>query len=314
MLPSARTEWGGLSLKTLVRVLGLVTSLVIALPALAAQAEDYSRSDAGNMKQFPPFRIVGNLYYVGSYNQSSYLITTPQGLILINSGYEASVPLIRKSVEDLGFHFSDIKLLLISHAHGDHDAGSAAVIKATGAKYHVMDADVAVVQSGGRVGTERGTLDGQKYPPTHVDRVLHDGDTDKLGDVVLTAHLTPGHTKGCTTWTFDEKQDGRVLHVVIIGGTAVNPGVQLIGNAAYPQIVADFRHTFAVLQALPADIYLGAHSWYFDLQAKYDKLKAGDQNAFVDPEGYKAYVAARAKGFDRDLNKQMAESNQPASK
>src|SRR6185369_4677912 len=166
---------------------------------------------------FAPFRIAGNLYYVGSKGLANYLITSPQGHILINSDLEANVPLIRASVEKLGFKFNDIKILLISHAHWDHNAASATIIKATGAKYMVMDADVPVVESGGKTDFQYGNTPGNLYPPTKVDRVLHDGDEVKLGDAVLTAHLTPGHTKGCTTWTMNVSEDGKSYNVVIVG-------------------------------------------------------------------------------------------------
>ncbi len=157
---------------------------------------------------FPAFHIAGNLYYVGSKGLANYLITTPQGHILINSDLDANVPLIRASVEKLGFKFTDIKILLISHAHWDHDAGSALVKKLTGATYMVMDADVPVVESGGAADFHYGKDKASQYPPTKVDRVLHDGDEVKLGNTALVAHLTPGHTKGCTTWTMKVSEGG----------------------------------------------------------------------------------------------------------
>lgn len=277
----------------------LFASIACAARLHAAQNPDWTRP-------FPPFRIAGNLYYVGSADLASYLIVTPQGLILINSSLESSVPLIEKSVEQLGFHFSDVKILLISHAHGDHCAGSAQVIKLTGAKYFVMDADVPVVESGGRKDFQYGAEPDQHYPPAHVDRVLHDGDTVRLGGAVLTAHLTAGHTKGTTTWTMDETEDGRVLHVVIVGSPNVNPGYKLVGNAAYPQIAADYKHGFAVLESLPCDIFLGAHGSYFDLKEKYARWKSGDKNAFIDPAGYKAYIADRKQTFEAELQRQSA--------
>jgi metallo-beta-lactamase class B len=150
---------------------------------------------------FPPHHMIGNVYYVGSRGLASYLITTPSGNILINSNLETSVPLIRQSIEKLGFRFEDVKILLISHAHFDHDGGSAEVKKLTGAKYMVMDADVAVVESGGKSDFQYGGDATMLYPPATADRVLHDGDEVKLGDTVLTAHKTAGHTRGCTTWS-----------------------------------------------------------------------------------------------------------------
>jgi metallo-beta-lactamase class B len=281
------------------RIALLLSLLFIALAARlgADQNPDWTRP-------FPPFRIAGNLYYVGSADLASYLIATPQGLILINSSLEASVPLIRHSVEALGFKFTDIKILLISHAHDDHCSGSAQIIELTGAKYFVMAGDVPVVQSGGRADFQYGKDPTHHYPPAHVDRVLHDGDTVSLGGAALTAHLTAGHTRGTTTWTMDVNQDGRLLHAVIVGSPNVNPGYKLVGNAAYPQIAADYRRGFAVLNALPCDIFLGAHGSYFDLKEKYARFKSGDKNAFIDPAGYKAYIADREHAFQAELARQ----------
>jgi metallo-beta-lactamase class B len=253
---------------------------------------------------FPPHKIADNLYYVGSKGLASYLITTPQGNILINSSLETSVPLIQASIEKLGFKFSDTKILLISHAHWDHDAGSAAVKKLTGAKYMVMDADVPVVESGGTTDFQYGKTPGNQYPPAKVDRVLHDGDQVKLGNAVLTAHKTPGHTKGCTTWTMKATDAGKTYDVVIIGSPNVNTGYKLVNNALYPGIAQDYETTFRVLKSLPCDIFLGAHGDYYGMLAKYPKLQAGAANPFIDPGGYKAYVAEREQTFRDELKKQ----------
>ncbi len=280
------------------QALALLLSLIIPLHARGAINPAWTHP-------FPPFRIAGNLYYVGSRDLASYLIATPKGLILINSDLESSPPLIRSSVEKLGFHFSDVRILLISHAHFDHCGGSEQIIRETGAKYFVMDADVPVVESGGKADFVYGNDKSMRYPPAHVDRVLHDGDTVSLGGTVLTAHLTPGHTKGTTTWTLDEPQGGRMLHVVIVGGPNVSSDYRLVGNKAYPQIAVDYRRGFAVLGSLPCDIFLGAHGAYFGLTEKYARWKAGDKDAFVDPAGYKAYVADREQAFETELRKQM---------
>jgi metallo-beta-lactamase class B len=255
---------------------------------------------------FPPFRIAGNLYYVGSKDLASYLITTPQGHILINSGLEMSVPLIRASVEKLGFKFSDITILLISHAHWDHDGGSAAVKELTGAKYMVMEGDVPVVESGGKTDFQYGNLLASLYPPTKVDRVLHDGEEVKLSGVTLVAHLTPGHTKGCTTWTMKVEEAGKVYDVVIIGSPNVNEGYKLVRNSSYPEIASDYERTFGVLKSLHVDIFLGAHGSYFDLQTKYPRLKEGAVNPFIDPAGYRSYVADREQAYRTELAKQKA--------
>jgi metallo-beta-lactamase class B len=260
-------------------------------------------------RPFPPFRIAGNLYYVGSEDLASYLIVTPKGDILINSNLESSPTLIKKSVEALGFHFSDIKILLISHGHYDHCAGSAEILRETHAKYEVMAPDVSVVESGGRTDFYYANDKSLRFPPTHVDRILHDGDAVSLGGTVLTPHLTAGHTKGTTTWTLDEPEAGRALHVVIVGSPNVNPGYKLVGNSTYPRIAADYRHQFEVLKNFRCDIFLGAHGGYFDLKEKYDRFKAGDQNAFIDPEGYKAYIADREQAFETEWKKQAGASS-----
>jgi metallo-beta-lactamase class B len=282
-------------------------AFLTAAVSLAAQ------DDPAQLTPFPAFRIAGNLYYVGSQDLGSYLIATPQGLILINSSFEASVPLIEKSVESLGFHFNDIKILLISHAHNDHCAGSEQIIRLTGAKYDVMAGDVPVVESGGKADFQYGARKSMHYPPAHVDRILHDGSTVSLGGTVLTARLTGGHTKGTTTWTFDETEGGRILRVVIVGSPNVNPGYKLVGNKAYPQIAADYQRGFAVLRTLPCDIFLGAHGSYFDLTGKYPRWRAGDKDAFIDPEGYKAYIANREEAFQNELARQSAFKRSAAS-
>ena len=255
---------------------------------------------------FPPHHIAGNLYYVGSEDLTSYLIVTPQGNILINSSFEENVPLIKKNVEQLGFRFADIKILLISHAHNDHCAGAALVKKLTRAQYMVMDADVPVVESGGKEDFQYGAQREMRFPPVKVDRELHDGDTVKLGDAVLTAHLTAGHTRGTTTWTLDETEADRTLHVVIVGSPNVNSGYKLVDNKAYPQIASDYSHGFQVLKSLPCDIFLGAHGSYYGLKEKYERWQRGDRAAFIDPEGYKSYIADREGAFEAELKRQEA--------
>jgi metallo-beta-lactamase class B len=214
------------------------------------------------------------------------------------------VPLIRKNIETLGFRFADVKILLISHAHDDHDAGSAAIKRLTGAKYEVMAEDVPVVESGGRTDFFYGNPKHDAYERTKVDRILHDGDSVRLGNTTLVAHLTPGHTKGCTTWTMKVTDGGKTYDVVIIGSPNVNAGFRLVGNTKYPQISEDYARTFRVLRSLPCDIFLGAHGAYFNMKEKYARMKAGGSNPFIDPEGYKAYVNEREQAYRRELAKQ----------
>jgi metallo-beta-lactamase class B len=251
-----------------------------------------------------PFRIADNLYYVGSNDLASYLITTPEGNILINSSLSSSVPLIRKNIEALGFRFADTKILLISHAHDDHDAGSAAIKRLTGAKYEVMTEDVPVVESGGRADFFYGNPKHDSYERTKVDRILHDGDSVRLGNMTLVAHLTPGHTKGCTTWTMKVTDRGKTYNVVIVGSPNVNAGFRLVGNTKYPQIAEDYARTFRVLHSLPCDIFLGAHGAYYGMKEKYVRMKAGAPNPFIDPQGYKAYVSEREQAYRKELAKQ----------
>jgi metallo-beta-lactamase class B len=253
---------------------------------------------------FPAHRIAGNLYYVGSRALASYLITTPAGNILINSNLQTSPPAIRASIEKLGFRWNDTKILLISHAHFDHCAGSAAIKRETGAKYMVMQPDVSVVESGGATDFQYAHDPESRYPAVKVDRVLHDGDQVTLGGAVLTAHLTPGHTKGCTTWTLNVREGGKTYRVVIVGSPNVNTGYKLVHNAQYPQMAQDYERCFQVMAALPCDIFLGAHGAYYGMEQKYAQMKAGKSNAFVDPEGYAQFVRDKEAAFRAELARQ----------
>lgn len=286
------------------RVTNVLLGTLLAVFAFAGNS--IAQNDPEWTEPFPPFRIAQNLYYVGSKGLANYLITTPKGHILINSDLEANVPLLRASVEKLGFNFNDIKILLISHAHFDHDAGSALIKQITGAKYMVMDADVPVVESGGKGDFQYGNAATSLYAATKVDRVLHDGDIVKLGNAVLVAHLTPGHTKGCTTWTMKVREGGKTYNVVIIGSPNVNDGYKLVANSLYPRIAQDYERTFRVLRSLPCHYFLGAHGSYFDMETKYARLKEGVLTAFIDPEGYKKYVTQREQAFRAIWAKQKA--------
>jgi metallo-beta-lactamase class B len=291
------------------------TCVLLAATLMAISCAPRLRAQASPewTEPFPPFRIAGNLYYVGSKGLASYLITTPQGHILINSGLESNVPVIRASVERLGFHFGDVRVLLISHAHWDHDAGSAAIKRLTGATYMVMNGDESVVESGGRTDFQYGGDTTMRYPPTAVDRVLHDGDKVTLGGTSLVAHLTPGHTRGCTTWTMQVQESGRTYDVVIVGSPNVNEGYKLVKNAAYPEIAADYERTFRVLRSLPVDVFLGAHGSYFDLDTKYSRMTKRGVSPFIDPEGYRRYVREREEAFRTELAKQKARLETGAS-
>ena len=269
------------------------------LPILCAAGAAVAQNDLN--APFPPHRIADNLYYVGSQGLATYLITTSQGDILINSGYERTVPVILGNILKLGFKPTDVKILLASHAHGDHVEGMATLKEETGGRVFIMEGDADVMAKGG---------EGEYYykdhwKPVRIDRVLHDGDTVTLGDVTLTAHLTPGHTQGCTTWTMKAKDKGKTYDVVIVGSPNVNPGFQLVRNTDYPEIANDYARTFRVLKSLRCDIFLGAHGSYYGMEEKYAALKVGVKgNPFVDPEGYQKYVAEREQAYLNTLAKQ----------
>jgi metallo-beta-lactamase class B len=281
-------------------------ALMLGALMLAAQRL-HAQTNPDWITPIAPFRIAGNLYYVGGKDLASYLIVTPAGDILINSNLENSVPMIRASVERLRFKFKDIKILLISHAHVDHDSGSAALLRATGAKYMVMDGDVSVVESGGATDF---AYSKDTYAPAKVNRILHDGDAVKLGGTVLIAHKTAGHTRGCTTWTMQVTQAGRPLNVVIVGSWNVNPGWRLVDlpgqPASYPGIAAEYRRTFATLKGLPCDVFLGVHGAYFGMLGKLDRIKAGASgDVWIDPAGYRAAVVEREQAFEAELKRQQ---------
>jgi metallo-beta-lactamase class B len=281
-------------MKPIVKVLSSL--LVVALSAGPMAAQD---PHAAFNKPFPPFKVMDNIYFVGTEDLGSFLITTPAGHILINSDFETTVPQIRSAVEKLGFKFTDIKILLGSHAHGDHMEGDALVKELTGAQVVVMDQDVPALS--------RMTPHGKPHP---MDRVIHAGEEVKLGGVTLVAHLTAGHTKGCTTWTLKAQEKGKTYNVVILGSIGVNPGYILVNNKDYPQIADDYVRGFKVLRALPCDVFLASHSRFYGMPEKYAKLKDGGPNPFIDPAGYRAHLDLQEKNFKEKL----AEQQQAAAK
>jgi metallo-beta-lactamase class B len=276
----------------------------LVFPVMVAVFVGAIASAWGQDKPFPAHRVVGNVYYVGSHELATYLITTPDGHLLINSGFEETVPMIQASVESLGFKMSDVKILLASHAHSDHVAGHARLQKLTGAKVYVMRGDHSVIASGGQ---GQYLYSDSRWPPCQVDRVLDDGDEVKLGGTTLVSHSTPGHTRGCTTWAWQVTEGDKKYDVVVIGSPNVNPGYRLVGNQDYPEIADDFAKTFAVLKKLPYDIFLGAHGNYYDMHAKYARLKSAGGNPFIDPQGYRAYVAEREQAFQAKLTEQRGQ-------
>ena len=250
---------------------------------LERQREMFSRnvgSAEQQRAQFPPHRIAGNLYYVGSESLASFLIATPEGHILINTNWEDSVETLRASVEDLGFNFEDIEIILGSHAHGDHMQGDALVKEMTGASVMAMADDIPGllrIQPGGK--------------PHPVDRILEDGDEVMLGGSTLVARLTPGHTPGCTTWTMTVEEGDETYNVVIVGSMGSNPGFQFVNNTTNPTIVDQYKKGFSVLSSLSVDIPLASHPAMYNMADKYERL-GQSPNPYIDPEGYRAEIEA----------------------
>ena len=249
-------------------------------------------------KQFPPHKIIGNVYYVGTESLSSFLVTTPQGHILINSIYERNVPTIQDSIQKLGFKFEDIKILLGSHSHGDHQEGDGLVVKLTGARAMAMAEDIPPLQAMRSPGGI----------PRPMYEVLHDGNEVKLGNVTLTAHHTPGHTPGCTTWTMKVQDGGKSYDVLIIGSVGVNPGTNLVGN---PQLVSQYQQSLKFLHSAHVDVPLGSHPAMYNLSEKYPKLKPGSPNPFIDPRGFQNEVTIQETAFNNELKRQQVEGPPP---
>ncbi len=288
------------------RRLSLLLVLFLALPALAELNPEWTTP-------VPPFQIADNLYYVGSQDLAAFLVTTPAGNVLINANLETSPPQIRASVEKLGFQWADTKILLNSQAHFDHMAGASRVLRETHAKNMVMEGDADVVESGGRTDFLAATGSVPSYPPAHVDRILHHGDTVTFGGVKLTAHKTAGHTRGCTTWTFPVHLPGesadKLRHVVILGGAGFWSDFHFVDRpghpASYPGVAEDFARTFRVLQSLPCDIFLGAHGSYFNLKDKLPRLAKDGPQVFLDAAGYRKYVSGKREEFETAFKKEQ---------
>lgn len=274
---------------TALRVLLLVAGIgMLQVQAHAQQAEDRNQ----DRMPFPAHKMIGNIHYVGTGTLNSYLITTPEGHILINTNFEETVPLLRASIEKLGFKPTDIKIILGSHAHGDHMQADAMVKELTGgATVMAMEQDVPALKNM--------TPGGKPHP---IDRVLKDGDTVSLGGTTLTARLTPGHTRGCTTWTMRVPEGGRTYDVVI-ACAGLQENARLVNNKNYPEIADDFARSVMIYKTLPADVFLAAHSWFFDLAGKHAKL-GGATNPYIDPAGYKAWVANMEKNLATMLAEQ----------
>ncbi len=255
-----------------------------------------------------PFKIAGNIYYVGASDITSYLITTPKGHILIDSGFLETVPQIRENVAKLGFKFEDIKILLNSHAHYDHAGGLAELKRLTKAKLLLSEGDSDLMANGGKSDPNFG--DRFPFESAPVDETFRDGKTVKLGGAALKANITSGHTKGCTTWTTTAVENTRKYNVIFVCSTSA-PGYKLVGNAAYPEIAEDYSRTFARLKKMDVDIFLGSHGGIFDLEGKSKLLRTGAANPFIDPEGYLEYLKQSEAAFLEKLKAQQEQKTKP---
>ncbi len=263
----------------------LLLSAVVALSPFTAFAQP-----AGWNDPFPPHKIMDNMYYVGTKELASFLFVTPQGNILMNSNYDSSVPVIKASVEKLGFKFSDIKILIAGHAHPDHVGGDNTVKELTGAQVVVgrVDADK----------TKDFHPEGKEHP---IDRLVDDGETVTLGGTTLTAHIMPGHTRGCLAWSTNLKENGKSYYTFI--ECSLN-GQFLQSLDQYPGIIDDFRATYKKALTFPVELWVSSHASFYNMADKYAKLEKrgpNDPNPFVDPEGYKAHVAQYEKSFEAAL-------------
>jgi metallo-beta-lactamase class B len=249
-----------------------------------------------------PYRVIGNIYYVGASDVSSFLITTPNGHILLDSGFIETVPQIKQNVAQLGFRLEDIKILLNSHAHYDHAGGFAELKRLIGATLITSEADVPLLAAGGKGDPNFG--DRFLFEPVKPDRTLSDGDKVELGGVTMVARMTPGHTKGCTSWTMKVKDGGKDHDVVFVGSTSA-PRYKLVNNPGYPDIVADYEKTFRLLKSLPCDVFLAAHGQFYDMLGKSKLLEQGQKsNPFIDPAGYRRYLDQSEKSFRKLLASQ----------
>ncbi|MBB6111790.1 metallo-beta-lactamase class B [Mucilaginibacter lappiensis] len=261
----------------------------MSLGVFAQKVVQPASTDPNWSKPYPPFQIAGNLYYVGTYDLACYLITTPQGNILINTGLEDSAPVIKSNMEALGFKFKDIKILLTTQAHFDHMGAMAAIKKMTGAKMMVDAGDVGVVTDGGRSDYSL-SGDVSTYAPVKVDRVLNNGDTIKLGNMRLVMLHHPGHTKGSCSFLFDVKDQKRSYRVLIANMPTIVTDKSFSDIPAYPNITHDYAYTLNAMKKLSFDIWLASHASQFELQRKHKPGAGYNPDAFIDEKGYDSQI------------------------
>jgi metallo-beta-lactamase class B len=256
-----------------------------------------------------PFHIVGPIYYVGTRGLGVYLFATPTGHILLGGAVPGTAPLIEASIRKLGYKPEDIRILLLNHAHFDHAGTLADFKKLTGAPVEVMEGDVSLLKSGGETDYLFAKDTKLHFPPVTADRVLKDGEVVALGDLRLTAHHTPGHTRGCTTWATTVQEGGRSYSVVFPDGTSVNPGTRFVKDASYRGIADDYRHSFAVLESLHPDIFLSYHGEFFDLAGKRARVATEGVQAWIDPHGYRDQIAGAEARFERLVSQETASTS-----
>ncbi|HMF70807.1 MAG TPA: subclass B3 metallo-beta-lactamase [Flavitalea sp.] len=274
--------------KDILRIILISVSLSISsFPAFAQKVKEPGNTPAEWSKPYQPFRIAGNLYYVGSYDLASYLITTPKGNILINTGLASSLSLIKANIQALGFSLADVKILLTTQAHYDHTGAMAAIKKLTGAKMMVDEKDAGVLADGGRSDYALGG-NGSTYEPVKADRLLRDGDSIKLGDMQLVMLHHPGHTKGSCSFLFDVKDENRSYRVLIANMPTIVTEKKFSEISSYPGIAKDYRYTLDAMKKLSFDIWLSSHAGQFALHTKHKPGDGYNPAAFVDKQGYDA--------------------------
>jgi metallo-beta-lactamase class B len=275
--------------------------LFVGLPLFA----QYTPATGGQSDPVEPFRIIGNIYYVGASEVTSYLITSPEGDILLDGGFPETAPIIEHNIQKLGFKLTDVKALISTHAHFDHAGGLAELKRVTGAKFYASAADQPLLAAGGKGDFAFG--DRFLFPAVIADETVKDDQVLRIGSAAIEAHLTPGHTKGCTTWTADVIENGAKHTAVFVCSISMPGGYKLVNNPKYPQIAEDYKKTYQKLEALHPDIFLGSHASFFDMLGKRDKMKRGSKtNPFIDPAGYKAFIDDNEKTFKAELKKQEA--------
>jgi metallo-beta-lactamase class B len=266
----------------------------------------FAQNNADWTRPFPPFKLIGNVYWVGTHDLSTYLVTTDAGHIVINTGFAETVPEILAGIEELGFDVDDVEILLATHAHFDHVAGLAELKRRTGARVFMSEADAVLLEDGGKSDFRFGADPDTNFEPVKVDRRLRDQETVALGGVTLTAHHHPGHTKGATSFTLTVREGDRDYRVVIANMGSINPGVTVSGMPQYPRIGDDYARTFAAQKALPVDVFLASHAAQFRLHEKYRPGDAYDPNRFVDPAGYRAAVERLETVFNEQLARERS--------